>query len=103
MPGDHHPGPVVAVTGSEGVLGRLLRTELAGRADVVPVEARAPDVVARLAGASCLVHLDPEPVERPALDGPGARAEGAITRRMLAAAADAGVPAAVRRSRRRRR
>jgi nucleoside-diphosphate-sugar epimerase len=95
MPGQPHPGPVVAVTGSEGALGRLVSTELAGRAAVVPVDARAPDVVARLTGASCFVHLDPEPVERPDLDVPGARAEAAITRRMLAAAADAEVPAVV--------
>ena len=95
MPGHPHPGPVVAVTGSEGVLGRLVSNELAGRAAVVPVDARAPDVVARLTGASCFVHLDAEPVERPDLDVPGARAEAAIARRMLAAAADARVPAVV--------
>jgi nucleoside-diphosphate-sugar epimerase len=91
MPGHHHPGPVVAVAGSEGVLGGLVSTELAGRAAVVPVDPRAPDVVASLSGASCLVHLDPEPLERPDLDVAGARAEAAIVRHMLAAAADAGV------------
>jgi nucleoside-diphosphate-sugar epimerase len=95
MPGHPHPGPVVAVSGSEGVLGRRVSTELAGRADVLPVDARGPDVVARLTGASCFVHLDPEPVERPGLDVAGARAEAAIARRLLAAATDAGVPAVV--------
>ena len=94
MPGQPHPGPV-AVTGSEGVLGRLLRSELADRVTVVPVDPRGADVVAQLDGASCLVHLDPETLERPDLDVAGARAEGAIARRMLAAAAEAGVPAAV--------
>ncbi len=95
MPGQPHPGPVVAVTGSEGVLGRLLEAELAGRATIVPVDPRGPDVVARLGGASTLVHLDPEPLERPDLDVAGARAEGAILRRMLGAASDAGVGAVV--------
>jgi nucleoside-diphosphate-sugar epimerase len=95
MPGHHHPGAVVAVTGFEGVLGRLVSAELDGRGTVVPVDRRAPDVAARLAGATCLVQLEPDPLERPELDVAGARAEAAVTRRLLAAASDAGVPAAV--------
>ena len=95
MPGQPHPGQVVAVTGSEGVLGRLVFAELDGRATAVAVDPRASDVVARLEGATCLVHLDPEPLERPNLDVAGARAEAAIARRLLAAASEAGVPAVV--------
>jgi nucleoside-diphosphate-sugar epimerase len=95
MPGHPHPGPVVAVAGSDGVLGRLVERALSGRAAVVPVDPRAPDVVARLTGATCLAHLDPEPVERPELSVADARAEAAIVRRMLGAAGDAGVPAVV--------
>ena len=95
MPGQPHTDPVVAVTGSEGALGRLVHGALEGRATVVPVDPRGPDVVARLRGASCLVHLDPEPLERPELDVAGARAEAAIIRQVLAAAAEAGVPAVV--------
>lgn len=95
MPGQPHPGVVVAVTGSDGVLGRQLQAELAGRATVVPVDPRGPDVVERLRGASSLVHLDPEPLERPDLDVARARAEAAILRRMLGAASEAGVGAVV--------
>jgi nucleoside-diphosphate-sugar epimerase len=95
VPGQPHPGAVVALTGSEGVLGRLVSAELSNQATVVPVDPRAPDVVARLEGATCLVHLDPEPLERPELDVAGARAEAAIARHVLEAASAASVPAVV--------
>jgi nucleoside-diphosphate-sugar epimerase len=81
---------VVAVTGSEGELGRRVVQALEGRADVRPV-----DPGHELRGAACLVHLAPEPPERPALTLDGAQEETAVVRRLLEAAADAGVDAVV--------
>jgi nucleoside-diphosphate-sugar epimerase len=85
----------VAITGSEGELGHRVGEALEGRADVRALDPRGPDVVEGLRGATCLVHLDPEPLERPALTLDGARTEVAVVRRLLRAAADAGVEAVV--------
>jgi nucleoside-diphosphate-sugar epimerase len=95
MPGQPHPGPVVAVTGSEGELGRRVVAALDGRATTVSVDPRAPDVAARLRGAACLAHLDPDPPERPALTVPGARVEAALLRKLLRSVDEAGVGAVV--------
>jgi nucleoside-diphosphate-sugar epimerase len=95
VPGQPHPGPLVAVTGSEDELGRRVGEALQGRADVRALDPQAGELVAQLRGVTCLVHLAPDPPERPALNLDGARAEAAVVRRLLEAATDAGVEAVV--------
>lgn len=95
MPGQPHPGPVVALTGSGGELGRRVAEVLAGTAEVRALDLEGTDLTERLRGTTCLVHLDPEPPERPALTLDGARIETGDVRRLLGAASDAGLEAVV--------